>query len=79
MSCGVPAAGISKASIEVSLDGKTVPSCADTMPRSAMHMVSTSSTGLEKAMMGWERAKVFGLGIMVANIQDPSVGGLVSW
>ena len=52
MSWGVPGAGISKAPIEVSLDGKTVPSCADTNPRIATHVVKTSSNSLEAAMTG---------------------------
>lgn len=51
ISWGVPGAGISKVLVELSLDGKTVPSCADTRPRIATHVDKASSTILKAAMM----------------------------
>lgn len=69
----MPGAGISKALTEVSLDGKTVPSCADTNPSVATHVVKTSSNSFEAAMT-WGSSSDDGLklSVTVAMVQAPS-------
>ena len=73
-SCGAPGAGISGALIEVSLDGKTVPPCADTDARIVVHIASAISSDSKEAMMRIRSSQGVELSFIVASAQYPSVG-----